>query len=149
MEINEYLIKLINAAKELENLDFFMGKATLTRTEFRLVQEVVEESERGKNIISSELARRLGITRSAISQIVTKLEQKNIVKRTAAKYDKKIAYICLSDYAATMFRKQCENANAIMEEIEARFGKERLEKFMAEYDELREVFRDVKKDMSN
>ncbi len=140
MEINKYLIKLIEAARGLEALDPFMGKSTLTKTEFRLLQEVVMEQEKGRNIISSELARRLGVTRSAVSQIVTKLEKQNIVKRTAAETDRKIAYICLSDYAAAMFLQQCERANAAMEELTEVFGGERLDRFMAEYDELCKAF---------
>ena len=140
MEINKYLVKLIAAAKGLDALDFFMGQATLTKTEFRLLQEVVMEQEKGRDIISSELARRLGITRSAISQIVNKLERENIVKRAAAEFDRKIAYIRLSDYARSMFVKQCERANAVMEELERQFGKERLDRFIAEYDELCKAF---------
>ena len=140
MEINKYLVKLIEVAKGLEKLDFFMGKATLSKTEFRLLQEVVIEQEKGNDIISSELARRLGVTRSAVSQIVTKLEEKNIVKRTAAEFDRKIAYIRLSDYAYSMFVKQCEQANAAMEELGKQFGMERLDKFIDEYDELCKAF---------
>lgn len=136
MEINAYLIKLITAAKGLEKLDLFMGKATLSTTEFRLLQEVVIEQEKGQDIISSELARRLGITRSAVSQIVTKLEKANVVKRTACDSDRKIAYIRLSDYAHAMFLRQCEQANSAMEELEKKFGKARLEHFFEEYDEL-------------
>lgn len=140
MEINNYLVKLIETAKGLEKLDFFMGKATLSKTEFRLLQEVVIEQEKGKDIISSELARRLGVTRSAISQIVTKLERENIVKRTASETDRKIAYIRLSDYASSMFMQQCERANSAMEELVAMFGEERLDRFITEYDELCKAF---------
>ncbi len=143
MEINKYLIKLITAAKGLEKLDLFMGKATLSTTEFRLLQEVVIEQEKGQDIISSELARRLGITRSAVSQIVTKLEKANVVQRTASDFDRKIAYIRLSDYARSMFVQQCEQANAAMEELEKRFGKKRLENFFSEYDELCKSFCEI------
>lgn len=140
MEINKYLVKLIQAAKGLEKLDLFMGKATLSKTEFRLLQEVVMAQEKGSDVISSELARKLGITRSAVSQIVTKLERENVVKRAASETDRKIAYIRLSDYARSMFVQQCERANAVMEELVAQFGEDRLERFMSEYDELCKVF---------
>ena len=83
MEINEYLIKSFELMRSLENIDFFDGVTNLSRTEFHLLREVILEAEKGKNIISSELARRLGITRSAVSQIVTKMEQRGIVKRVA------------------------------------------------------------------
>ena len=140
MEINQYLVKLIEASKGMESLDLFMGKATLNKTEFRLLQEVVMERERGNEIISSELAKRLHITRSAVSQIVTKLERENVVKRVAAENDRKIAYVQLSDYASSMFLQQCRRANAAMEALEKEFGKERLEQFIGEYDELCKAF---------
>lgn len=149
MLINEYLAKLLEMAKGLERLDFFNGSAELSRTEFRLLQIVVAEREMKRNIISSELARRLGVTRSAVSQIVTKLEEKNIVKRTASAYDRKIAYICLSDYAASMFEQQCVQANEFMEKVVAEFGKDRLDGFLAEYDALCEVFQSVKGEEEN
>lgn len=144
MKINKYLVKLIQTSKELENLDFFMGKAELSKTEFRLLQEVIIERGKGRNIISSELARRLGITRSAVSQIVTKLEEKNIVKRTAAEHDRKIAYIKLSDYAASMFEQQQARANVFMEKVIGEYGVERFENLIGEYDDLCKAFEKIK-----
>ena len=115
MEINEYLVKSFQLVRDMENMDFFAGVARLSRTEFRLLREVVMEEQKGRSIISSELARRLGITRSAISQIVTKLEQKGIVKRIDSPTDRKIAYIRIADSAISVFNEQCQEANAIME----------------------------------
>ena len=143
MEINEHLIKLIGVAKGFGELDFFAGKDDLTKTEFRLLQEVVIEQEKGSDIISSALAKRLGVTRSAVSQIVTKLERENIVRRVPSDFDRKIAYIRLSDYAKSMFVRQCERANALMAELERKFGKKRLENFIGEYDELCKIARKI------
>ena len=149
MEINEHFIKLIQTTKELESLDFFMGKAELSTTEFRLLREVILEGRKGREIISSELARRLGITRSAISQIVTKLESKNLVKRTASDTDKKIAYIKLSDFAAETFEKQCVRGNEFIQKVVDIFGEERMHSLCSEYDELYKVFLQVKEECKN
>ena len=92
IEINEYLLKLFHLVKDLGDIDFFWGKAKLSRTEFRILWEVANEQCEGRDIISSELARRIGITRSAVSQIVAKLEKNGIVKRVGSEYDRKIAY---------------------------------------------------------
>ena len=81
MEINEYLLKLMLVAKDMEQLGVFGENASLSKTEFRLVRELVMEEKLGNKIISSELARRLGITRSAVSQLVNKMEEREIVKR--------------------------------------------------------------------
>lgn len=146
MELNQYFYRLIQINKEFEALDFFLGKAELSKTEFRLVREVIVEREKGKDIISSELARRLKITRSAVSQIVTKLEEKNIVRRTAAESDRKIAYIKLSDYASSLFEEQCRCVDRFIGKAVERFGEERLEKLFTEYDELLGICNEIKKE---
>ena len=148
MEINEYLAKLIKISRGLEALDPCKD-VQLSGTEFRLLQEVLEEHEAGHKIISSELARRLGITRSAVSQIVTKLERRNIVKRTPSDKDKKIAYIMLSDYSAQMIEEQGERVNAFIGKVVGRFGEERMQTLLSETEALTEVFHTVKNECQN
>ena len=48
MEINEYLVKFIQIVKEMESLDFFMVGAKLSKTEFRLLREIIMEGEKIK-----------------------------------------------------------------------------------------------------
>ncbi len=136
MEINEYLLKLFQTLKDMEDLDLFADAAKLTKTEFRLIREILLEWERGKDIISSELARRLGITRSAVSQVVTKLEKQDIVKRTPSPNDHKIAYIKLSDRCLAIFEEQCREANAIMEYVVDELGEEKMQQLISVYDEF-------------
>lgn len=149
MEINEYLIKLIQTTKDFEGINFFSGDAQLGKTEFRLLREIVMEGEKGGRIISSELARRLGVTRSAISQIVTKLEEKNIVQRVDSPTDKKIAYVQLSDRALSIFEEQCTQANALMERAVKEFGEDRLRELISAYDDFFIVLSKVKKEFIN
>ena len=146
MEINEYLVKFFQMVRDMENMDFFAGVAKLSRTEFRLLREVVMEEEKGRSIISSELARRLGITRSAVSQIVTKMEQRGIVKRVASPTDRKIAYICLSESTMVVFEEQCRHANETMQRIVDIYGEDKIRIFFEEYDALRKVVDQVMKE---
>lgn len=132
IEINEYLLKLFHLVKDLGDIDFFWGKAKLSRTEFRILWEVANEQCEGRDIISSELARRIGITRSAVSQIVAKLEKNGIVKRIGSTFDRKIAYIRLTDEATETFLQQAQQANEFAERMLAEFGKERLDRLLEE-----------------
>ncbi len=132
IEINEYLLKLFHLVKDLGDIDFFWGRAKLSRTEFRILWEVANEQCEGRDIISSELARRIGITRSAVSQIVAKLEKNGIVKRIGSTFDRKIAYIRLTDEATETFLQQAQQANEFAERVLAEFGKERLDKLLEE-----------------
>ena len=132
IEINEYLLKLFHLVKDLGDIDFFWGRAKLSRTEFRILWEVANEQCEGRDIISSELARRIGITRSAVSQIVAKLEKNGIVKRIGSTFDRKMAYIRLTDEATETFLQQAQQANEFAERVLAEFGKERLDKLLEE-----------------
>ena len=145
MEINEYLIQFIQIAKEIEGLDLFADAAHLSRTEFRMIREILMEREHGRKIIASELARRLGVTRSAVSQIVTKLEQRDIVMRVAAPDDKKIAYEELTEHSLSVFNEQCEQANAIMECVGKKLGDAKMKKIVALYREFCLALSDAKK----
>lgn len=147
MEINQYFIKLLESIKQLDELDFFMGEGRLSQSEFRLVLEVILEREKGGEIISSELARRLGITRSAVSQIVTKLEERNVIRRVASPIDRKIAYIRLSDPAVAVFNEQCKRVNAVMNKLVEDFGEDRLKALIADYDELASSFDRIRKEI--
>ena len=124
MESNKYLNKLILTVKFMEGLDLLPLNANLTQTEFRLIREIVMEREVGKQIISSELARRLNITRSAVSQLVTKLEKRGIVKRTSSPTDRKIFYVELSDSSIAVFKKLCDEANELINKVIAEFGED-------------------------
>ncbi len=128
MELNDYAVRLFGAIEEVDALKLFGESAKLSRTEFRLLREVVAERTKGRDIISSELARRLGVTRSAVSQLVTKLEERDIVARTAAPKDKKIAYIRLSEHALAEFEEQCGQVNALLEYCAEKFGKDRMQR---------------------
>ena len=146
MESGKYLNKLILTVKFLEGLDMMPANVNLTQTEFRLIREIVMEREAGKKIISSELARRLNITRSAVSQLVTKLEKRGIVERTASPTDKKIFYVVLSESSLNVFRQQCEEANKLINRVVEVFGKEKTDKLIELYEEFASVFDQVREE---
>ena len=146
MEINEYLVKLFRTIKDMENLELFTDTAKLSKTEFRLLREIALEHEQGRDIISSELARRLGVTRSAVSQIVTRLEKENIVVRTSSPSDKKIAYVRFSDKALAVFEEQCKVGNEIFERVVSELGEDKIKVLIKSYDEFLEVFHRISRE---
>lgn len=149
MEINDYLIQFFEIVQELETVKLFPEMSKFTPTEFRILREVILEEKKGKHIISSELARRVGVTRSAVSQIVTKLEQKGIVKREDAPDDRKIAYIVVSDGISSLFDKEYETVNATMERIVETFGREKMDAMMGLCREFVSIVKNFKEEMSN
>jgi len=146
MDGAKYLNKLVMVNKYMEELSLLPRDVKLSQTEFRMIREIVIEKELGRQIISSELARRLMITRSAISQLVTKLEQRGIIKRVASPTDKKIFYIELSDSAEAVFRKQWEAATEFIGRVVEEFGVDKTEKLIASCEEFGRTLERVEKD---
>lgn len=128
MEFNGYAMQLFGIMRTVDELKLFGDPTRLSRTELKLVMEVLAERSKGRDIISSELAKRLGITRSAISQIVTKLEEKDILVRADAPDDRKIAYIRLSDRAIEAFERQCREIDELFTACSEKFGKDRMQR---------------------
>ncbi len=143
--INPYLLKLFCITKSMEGLELFSEARSLSRTEFRLIREILLEREKGNDIIASELARRLGVTRSAVSQIVTKLEGRGIVLREDAPKDKKIAYIRLSEHALSIFEEQCAFANEVIEKVVAKIGREKMDILIDGYTEFAATLLETRK----
>ena len=130
-ETNEYLTQFMQILRKIENLDLFAATAKFSKTEFRILREIVTENERGNQIISSELARRIGVTRSAVSQIVNKMEKEGVIKRAFSPDNKKIAYVQLSERTRGVYEEQC---------------KEKWESFLSECRELSEVYENLKRE---
>ena len=146
MENSKYLNKLLLTVKFMEELTLIPVNVKLSQTEFRMLREIIIEKELGKQIISSELSRRLGITRSAVSQLVTKLEERGVVKRVASPTDRKIFYVDLSDKAAEEFRGQWEQASAFVDRVVEEFGVENTENLIATCEKFAQTLKTVRKE---
>ncbi len=144
MELNEYVVGLIRTGKAMEAIDMLPEKAKLSRTEFRMLREIVTEREKGREIISSELARRLGVTRSAVSQLVAKLEAQGIIERVPSTTDRKIAYVRLSGKSLELYREMCTEANRVMERVAEELGAEKLDALFAANEEFLTVLKRVR-----
>ena len=122
------------------------ANANLTQTEFRLIREIVVEREAGNQIISSEIARRLNITRSAVSQLVTKLEKRGIVKRMAAPTDGKIFYVVLTESSLAVFKRQCDEVNELINRVVEEFGQDKIDRLIELSEEFAALFNKLRKE---
>ena len=127
----EYLAKIFKLIRQRDEIAFADGKTHFNKTELRLLSEVVAAKTEGKRLISSQLARRLGITRSAISQTVNRLEKEGVVKRVADEKDKKIAYVELSTEILAEYATDIENCKKYVGELVEEFGVENFETMCA------------------
>ena len=95
-------------------------------TELRLFAEIVSANSEGERLISTQLAARLGVTRSAISQMVNRLEKEGVVRRVADEVDRKIAYIELTDKTLKIYQKDWEASQQFFGKVVKKFGEDRF-----------------------
>ena len=132
-----YLVRAIyNIAKRLDDMKIFKHTFPFNNTEMEIMKEIVHVKEEGGRIISSDLAKELGVTRSAVSQIVNKLEKQNVVRRVPDERDRKIAYIELSESARGIYEKIKDEINRVMGEIIAKLGEKKVQDFIDYADEF-------------
>ena len=138
-ENEEYLRRIFSMMKKTEGLMDIKVRKGLNTTEFRLISEVVLAKVEGRRLISTQLATRLGVTRSAISQMVNKLEEQGVIRRVADDVDRKIAYVELTEWAEEQFKENLSVYSDFISQLIARFGVSRLEKLFSLMDEFVET----------
>ncbi len=124
----EYLAKIFALIRSRDEIAFVDSKTHFNKTELRLINEVIAAKAEGKRVISTQLAKRLGVTRSAISQIVNRLEGRGVVVRVSSNQDKKIAYIELSDTILDEYGEDIEKSKRFVGALVGEFGEENFNK---------------------
>ena len=145
-ERNEaYLGKIFTMLKKMEGVALTKARSHFNNSEMRLLGEILLADYSGKRIISTHLATRLGITRSAVSQMVNKLESQGIVKRVPDDVDRKIAYIELSDKALAYYSEEKKSCCEFVGKIAENMGEEKLDQLMQLSDLFIETVENLKK----
>ncbi len=140
MEGSNLMQEIYAIGKRLEELKIFHRAMPFNNTEMQMMREIIAAKERGSRVISSGLAKLLGITRSAVSQMVKKLEAKGVVRRVPDSRDKKIAYIELSEKARSIYEESRARVNGLLERIVAKLGEEKVEHFITGTNEFIDAF---------
>ena len=140
MEGSNLMQEMYAIGKRLEELKIFHRAMPFNNTEMQMMREIFAAKERGSRVISSGLAKLLGITRSAVSQMVNKLESKGVVRRVPDSRDKKIAYIELSEKARSIYEESRARVNGLLERIVEKLGEEKVEHFITGTNEFIDAF---------
>ena len=140
MEANRLMRELYDIARRLDSVQLFNHAFPFNNTEMQMMREIIAAKERGSRVISSGLAKLLGITRSAVSQMVKKLEAKGVVRRVPDSRDKKMAYIELSEKARSIYEESRARVNGLLERTVAKLGEEKVEHFITGTNEFIDAF---------
>lgn len=123
----KYLHSVFSLLKKRDSLTVADRKSRFNDTELRLMGEVLTAKYEGKRLISTQLAKLLGVTRSAISQIVNRLEEQGVVKRVPDDVDRKIAYIEITESTLSTYEEDLKTCADFIGGVVSAFGEEKFE----------------------
>ena len=138
-----YLARIFAIMKARNRIVFHDGKTHFNDTEIRLISEIVSAMYEGKRLISTQLADLLGITRSAVSQIVNRLEEQGVVQRVADDVDKKIAYIQLADGVLETYGEDLSICFRFLNKVIGKFSEERFFRLCNDFEDFIYLMNDV------
>ena len=132
----KYLNAVFSMMKKKEGVVLSDKKTRFNDTELRLISEVISAKQGGKRLISTQLASKLGVTRSAISQIVNRLEETGAVKRVPDAVDRKIAYIEITDETMNSYLADIKTCSDFIGRVVKKFGEARFQQMQSLLEEF-------------
>ena len=118
----KYLQMVFSLLKKRENIIISDIETHFGNTELRMLFEILTAKYEGRRLISTQLAKILGVTRSAVSQIVDRLEKEGVVQRVADEVDRKIAYIELTEKTLEAYEGDLEKCRNFINRVVDNFG---------------------------
>lgn len=143
----KYFYQIFELLKKKDNFLITSKDAHFNHTEIRLLAEILAASYVGKRLISTQLAKLLGVTRSAISQVVNNLEKDGIVRRVPDDVDKKIAYIEVTENALSTYKKDLETCVEFVGSAVDAFGEEKFETMCALFRQFSDIVEEKAKNI--
>lgn len=131
-----YLTAVFSMMRKRDSIIVADKKTRFNDTELRLLNEILSAKREGNRLISTQLATKLGITRSAISQIVNRLEESGVVKRVPDEVDRKIAYIEVTEETMDSYRADMKTCGAFVGRVVERFGEEKFQQMKSLLEEF-------------
>ena len=130
----KYLHMVFSLLKKRESIALSDKETHFGNTELRMLFEILLAKYEGKRLISTQLSKHLGVTRSAVSQMVNRLEEEGVVKRVADDVDRKIAYIEVTEETLAAYERDLRLCQNFLERVVNDFGEENFYQMVELFD---------------
>ncbi|MBM7585358.1 DNA-binding MarR family transcriptional regulator [Bacillus pakistanensis] len=123
---SQHLGQLIMLLQRLEKHPHTFGEAgPLTPSEIHTIDAIGVE----RGVLMSELANRLQVTKGAVTQIIVRLEDKNLVERTPNPTDSRSVIVSLTKKGKSAFRAHEEVHLRFYRELSSQLNEQEIEIF--------------------
>ena len=121
-------------SEALNNMKRTMGRPHhtpgLSQGEFFMLKAISELKDRDGNIKMSSITTKLNISNPAVSQMISGLEEKELVKRTVCKSDRRVVFVNLTNHGEDILAHAACMFDGIMDTVVAKLGKEDSEQLI-------------------
>lgn len=97
-------------------------KENISCSELSVLKVLCEGEKEDKKMNVTELANELNMSKSAVSQLISKLEKKGFVKRKINLFDKKINYISVTEEARSAYENNHKKYNEVVKKVVDEMG---------------------------
>ena len=142
-------IELVDSFRVLTKsiVNFFentlLKSSDLSCSELSVINALIESENEDKKMNITELSQSLKITKSAASQLVTKLEKKGYVKRRINLFDKKVNYLIVTDDGKKEQISNQENLDKIAQQVEEKMGAKDSEELTRLLEKLSDIIKEL------
>ena len=148
-ENDRYLSAIFALKKRRESLAVCTNKSRFNDTELHLLGEIILAEREGKRLISTQLAQRVGVTRSAISQIVNRMEKEGIVARVPDAVDRKVAYIVMTEKTEREYQEDLKAVKSFIGRVVKDYGVEKFHTLCKMMDEFLDSIEEEKNEIED
>ena len=138
--INRYVNVSFAVTKKAENLIKESIGDTITNDQHYTLRYI----HKAGTCTSTELSEVFDVKKSAITAIVNRLTEKELIKRTRDESDRRVIYLTLTDKGKVLFEKTEEKIHKLVESIITSFDEKEIVSFIETYEKLNEQLDNLK-----
>ncbi|WP_078548877.1 MarR family winged helix-turn-helix transcriptional regulator [Litchfieldia alkalitelluris] len=95
------------------------------------------------NCTSSELADVFDVKKSAITAIINRLTDKELIIRTRDESDRRVVYLTLTNLGEELFQKSEQKINHLVGHFITQFNQDEIEQFINTYEKLATILEEI------
>ncbi|WP_425326056.1 MarR family transcriptional regulator [Neobacillus mesonae] len=140
--INRYISISFQVHKKAESLIKCQIGNDLTNDQHYILQYIHQAG----SCTSTELAEVFEVNKSAITAIINRMADRNLIDRTRDENDRRVVYLTLTKEGIELYQKAQEKIRLLVESIITQFEEPEITAFINTYEKLADVLNNKKKE---
>jgi DNA-binding MarR family transcriptional regulator len=140
--INRYIAVSFTVDKKAESLIKEQIGDDLTNDQHYILRYIYRAGE----CTSTELADAFEVNKSAITAMINRMVDRELIKRTRDEDDRRVVYLTLTDEGNKLFEKKEEKISELVKSFITKFEEKEIQDFLKTYEKLAAILMKMKKE---